>query len=364
MKGRWFFLFFKKSLSRRRGRVVMASFSVTLAVAVMTGMAGITSGIGEKLGSELKAYGANIIISPGEGGYIDYGRVNEISGLDSIASADGQVYASAGVAEQMVEVLGIDGDVLKDRGWRFSGERPEKKNEMLAGVNLKEVLDLDTGSVILLTTPLKKMQFAVTGFVETGGDADSSFIMSIQDAWELTGRHDKLDAVLVRSAAGKLEHAVGDIRSILPDLPVKTVRQVAFAEESLLNKIQLLMLLVTVVVLFTSVISGAGTMGANVLERREEIGLMMAIGATKKEISLFYTAEAVLIGLSGGVCGFLTGYLAAQLISKGAFDSYISVPWYIILLSIAGGLFISVVSGHFPVRNAMKQSPAVILRGE
>jgi putative ABC transport system permease protein len=124
------------------------------------------------------------------------------------------------------------------------------------------------------------------------------------------------------------------------------------------------MALVTGVVLFASVISVASTMGANVFERREEIGIMMAIGATKNEISLFYAAEALLIGLIGGFAGFFLGYISTQIISKGAFESYISIPVYIVFLSVIAGLVISLLASHFPVRDALKYSPAEILRGE
>ena len=208
------------------------------------------------------------------------------------------------------------------------------------------------------------MEFEVTGFIERGGPEDNAFLISIDDAWALTGLDNKLSAVLVRGRPGKLDNVVKEIRDVVPGASVKTFRQVAFAEESLLNKIQLLMALVTAVVLFASVISVASTMGANVFERREEIGIMMAIGARKNEISLFYAAEAVLIGLIGGFAGFFLGYISTQIISKGAFDSYIYMPFYVVFLSIIMGLVISLLASHFPVRDALKYSPAEILRGE
>jgi putative ABC transport system permease protein len=127
---------------------------------------------------------------------------------------------------------------------------------------------------------------------------------------------------------------------------------------------QLLMILVTLVVLFAAVVSIASTMGANVLERREELGLMMAIGATRGEIGMFYKAEALLIGLTGGMTGFVFGYISAQAISRGAFESFISMPLSLPLLSLAAGVLISLSASHFPVRDAIREKPALILRGE
>ena len=211
---------------------------------------------------------------------------------------------------------------------------------------------------------IRKMSFTITGFIERGGAEDNTFILSIADAWKLTGLDSKLSAILVRGHPGKLENVVNGIKYALPLTNVKTFRQIAIAEESLLGKIQLLMALVTIAVLFASVISIGSTMGANVIERREEIGLMMAIGATKNQISMIYSAEAVLIGILGGVAGFVLAYISAQIISKGAFGSYISMPFYTFFLSVITGLALSMLASHFPVRDALKCSPAEILRGE
>ncbi len=61
MKLRMFLLFFSRSISERKGRIAIASISVTLAVTVIIGMIAVSIGVGDKLGNELKTYGANII---------------------------------------------------------------------------------------------------------------------------------------------------------------------------------------------------------------------------------------------------------------------------------------------------------------
>ncbi|MBI5641242.1 MAG: ABC transporter permease [Nitrospirae bacterium] len=364
MKRRRFFFFFLKSISQRKGRILIASASVTLAVAVVTGMFGVTVGIREKLGTELKAYGANVVISPQRGDYLQYEMVKAVSGIKDVDEASGQVFGRANAGNQVVELIGLDISSIKGRGWRFEGQWPARPHEVLAGTNIRDSLKLAKGQRLELVQGTNRAEYTVSGFFEKGGSEDSAVIMAIPDIWELTGLEGQLSAILVRGRSGRLEEIVSGIKGIIPDAAVKTLRQVALAEESLLAKIQLLMALVTVVVLFASAISVASTMGANVLERREEIGLMKAIGATWAEITLFYKAEAVLIGLSGGMAGFVFGWLSAQAVSKGAFNSFISMPFYISFLSLASGLFIAMASSYFPVRDAMKYNPAVILRGE
>jgi putative ABC transport system permease protein len=364
MKKHGFRFFFIRSVSQRMGRFATASVSVMLAVAVITGVAGLTLGIKDKLGSELSSYGANIIVSPEPGKYISDDEYDAISGTDNVDYAEGQVYGRADISGESVEVIGLDLQRLKARGWRLYDRLPEKSGEILAGNNLKDLLRLEQGKAVSLQGYNKRETFIISGFIEKGGAEDSSFIMSVEDARGLLGRDGAYSAVLVRGKAGKLEEITADINRGLPSVHAKSIRQVAVAEESLLDKMQMLMLLVGLVVLFAAFISVAGTVGANVIERREEIGLMKALGATRNNIRSFYVTESALIGIVGGIDGFILGYLFAQAVSWKAFGSFISIPLYIILLSVFAGLAISLFASHFPVNDALKYNPAVILREE
>jgi putative ABC transport system permease protein len=371
MKKKWMLLFLFRSMSQRKGRVIVASLSVTLAVSIISGMIGITEGINEKLGSELKAYGANIIVSPAEGGYLTSDLVNEVLGIENVTDAEGQLFGTALLYESASDFIGVDMKGLKGKGWKYEGTWPDKRKEILAGINLKRALNLDEGSEIFLAPSLtedrgeqKRIKFIVSGFIERGSSEDNAFILSMEDAWELSGREGRLSAVLVRADPDAIDNVVSSMKQQFPFTEVKTFRQVAYAEQSLLGKIQLLMALVTIVVLLAAVISVGSTMGANVLERREEIGLMMALGATKNMINSIYALEAALMGLAGGCAGFVLGYLSTQAISSGAFGSGISMPFYIVFLSVINGLIIALLSSYFPVRDALKYKPAEILRGE
>ncbi len=364
MKSKWFLKFLVKSIVLRKGHIIIASLSVTLAVLIVTAMMGITIGINEKLGSELKAYGANIIVSGQTGGYLDYNALDSITAIENVNSVEGQIFGNAVTAQQSVEIIGLNVESIKETGWRLSGEWPVEKKEILAGINLKESLGLEKGKTIYLQHESRVLPAVVSGFIERGGPEDNALIMQLTDAWELTGLNNKLSAVLVRGRSGQLEEIVKSIRQAEPSALVKTFRQVALAEKSLLDKIQLLMVLVTIAVLFSAGISVTSTMGANVLERREEIGLMKAIGATNREISYFYISEALLTGLIGGLAGYVLGYISAQAISNGAFNSYIQMPLYLFFTSVTMGVMLSLFASHFPVRDALKANPAVILRGE
>lgn len=364
MRKKWFLFFLKRFISQRKGRVLIASLSVTLAVAIITGVAGITLGIKDKLGKELKAYGSNIIVTATQGDVLKEEHIRQILYIKDVEDVTGQLYGSAVMKGEAIEIIGLELNKLKARGWRISGYWPEKRGEVLAGVNIKDAFNLRSDLTISITADKKISEFIVKGFVERGGAEDNTIIMDIKDAQAFFESDEKLSAILVSGRSGKIEDIVDRIKGIIPGASVRTIRQVAHAEESLLRKIQLLMVLVTAVVLSATAISVASTMGANVLERREEIGLMKAIGGTKKEIGIFYIAEAAITGGMGGIAGFILGFISAQIVSKGAFGSYIEIPLYLSIFSFLIGACIAVSASYLPVRNAVRYNPAVILRGE
>ncbi len=91
---------------------------------------------------------------------------------------------------------------------------------------------------------------------------------------------------------------------------------------------------------------------------------MRAIGGTTREIQRFYLAEGGVIGIMGGFAGFAVGLLAAKAVSRGAFGSSVHVPFSLVFLSLALGVMISVLASLGPLRGAVRERPAVVLRGE
>lgn len=82
------------------------------------------------------------------------------------------------------------------------------------------------------------------------------------------------------------------------------MRQVSESEGAILQKIQLLVWLLTMAALASSALGISSLMSASVLERREEIGLSKSIGAEDSAIILPFLVEAAILGLLGGLLGY------------------------------------------------------------
>ena len=149
-KRQWFMRFLLRSLTQRVGRVAVASLSVTIAVAIVVSALGLSSGIRAKLGQELKAYGANIIVTSA-GGLDQASAEHALSSLESIDEFTFQLYGSLMVQGVGIEIIGMD--IGEASGWKVEGRLPVEGAAEGAAEGVKEAL---VGSVVLLMLGIER----------------------------------------------------------------------------------------------------------------------------------------------------------------------------------------------------------------
>jgi putative ABC transport system permease protein len=116
-----------------------------------------------------------------------------------------------------------------------------------------------------------------------------------------------------------------------------------------------------VVALIVGAVGVANIMIISVLERRSEIGLRRALGATKGNIRAQFLAESILLAVAGGVVGVLAGAATtAVFASSKAWDVVIPVEAW--TGGIASALLIGALAGLMPALRASRMPPTVALR--
>jgi len=102
----------------------------------------------------------------------------------------------------------------------------------------------------------------------------------------------------------------------------------------------------------------------NVRERRNEIGLLRAIGKGSSGIATLFLGKAVLLGLLGGICGCVLGYALAWWLAMGILDVAVAsfVPsWFVASCTIVGTPLVAAIASYLPTLYAVVQDPAVVL---
>ncbi len=355
----WILYFVRAAIRNRGGRFLLSVVAVSISIGILSGLYTLSRGIRQQVGGILRAYGANMIISKAGEDFIKEKEVRIIKSIPGIESVNPQIYLDLDLKGTAIEITGTPPDTLQ--GFRIEGIPPRKRGEIMIGRELAGILKIKKGSIIKFDG--MENPFTVTGIYERGGPEDRGGIVSIDTALGLR-KTDGYDTLLVRGDPDRLDGLAEKIRNSLPGLSVKTLKQVSMGELNLLRKMEILMILVTIVIMISSGVGIASSMGANVLERREEIGLLKALGAGPGEIGLFFLAEMVLSGLAGGLSGFMLGMIISEAITKFAFGSFIPLPPEALPLALLAGVLFNALSGYAPVKEAMRYSPAEILRGE
>ena len=107
----------------------------------------------------------------------------------------------------------------------------------------------------------------------------------------------------------------------------------------------------------------------SVLERTKEIGILRAIGASKKDVSRVFNAETFIVGVVSGAIGIgitLLLCIPVNIIVKSAMDisGIASLPWYDGVILIVISMLLTMIAGVIPAKMAAKKDPVVALRSE
>jgi putative ABC transport system permease protein len=111
-----------------------------------------------------------------------------------------------------------------------------------------------------------------------------------------------------------------------------------------------------------------------ILERRREIGIMKAIGASDSDVQRLFFAEAGAMGILGGVVGVALGWAIGQAINFGTNvylkrqsfppEHFWAVPWWLVLFAVLFSFLVSLAAGLYPARRAAHLDPVQALRYE
>jgi putative ABC transport system permease protein len=154
------------------------------------------------------------------------------------------------------------------------------------------------------------------------------------------------------------------LQEAIPHSHAEPIRQVAQNEGTVLAKIKGLMLLVTLAALFASALAVSAAMATAIFERRQEVGLMRALGAGSISVAAIFFAEATLLAIIAGVFGFSGGALLAGEIGRAVFDSRIVIEPVLLPIILAMAVMVTFAGSALAIRRAVKFDPVYALRGE
>jgi putative ABC transport system permease protein len=328
--------------------------------------------IPRQMGQEFRSYGVNLVIVPSGGNTtLDSGTaLGAVSAIPAAAltGAAPYRYRLVKINERPFMSAGTDfSEVQKTNPWWFvSGAFPRKNGEALIGREVADTIRLVSGSAFTITGGGASMDFTVSGVVQTGGAEEAFIFMSTPDFETMTGESGTADVIECSVAAsGEALRALADtINASVPGAAARRVLRLAASEDAVLGKLQALVFIVTAITLLLTMICVATTMMAAVAERRREIGLKKALGASNMNLVLEFLGEGALIGFLGGALGSVFGYIFAEAASQNVFSRALAFNPLLAPVTVAVSVIITGIACLIPVRSAAEVDPAIVLRGE
>jgi len=401
-----------ESLRRGTRRKLLAVSAVALGTLGATALAEVMLASGDRLASEMGSYGANLEVVPAQAG--ETLPVAELAAVRKIFWRNNIVaiaplhslrvrWAPGEPREAVAPLVGTWFDHALEPDWRtglprtrptlkVAGRWPregatEGAGEVVLGRRLAERLGRRLGDAVQARLGARGETFRVVGVLTSGGEEDEQAFAPLAAVQRLGGQPGRFTRAEVfamttpenrnarpdprRMSAEEYEtwyctaypsSIAFQLNQALPRARASVVYGVTAATADVLGRLRGVLGVLAAVALLGAAVGVTAAMTATVLERRLEAGLMVAIGAPRSRVVLFFLSEAALLGLLGGVTGGALGLTAGRLLGSGALG--VAVPWTPVLLPFAAilGLLLAVLASLAPVARALERYPADILK--
>jgi putative ABC transport system permease protein len=374
-------------LRTRKLRAGLSALGIAIGVAAIVAVLGLSSSASAGLLNEISALGTNLLVVQNgqtlsgqsaelpEAAAPMIGRIDAVTEVQETGSITGDVYRSpliptidsnalsivasslgllptlgtsvaegnflnAATAEEPVCVLGAAAAQRLGIDRVFSGERIWADNQWLyvAGILKPAVLAPEIDSSVLVGFP------AAEHYLGFDGHPASIYVRA------QTAEVDAVDSLLGRTANPENPNEV-DVSQPSAALVAQADAQGAFDG---------LFLGLGAVALLVGAVGVANIMIISVLERRSEIGLRRALGATRGHIRVQFLAEAVLLALIGGAAGVGAGALSTAVYANTKHELVV-IPVFAWAGGIGAAILIGAFAGLWPALRAARMSPTQAL---
>lgn len=264
--------------------------------------------------------------------------------LKNIRSAPGVKAASGrtlvdGMAASPVSTFGVriegidpesEGRVTNIKDLLIDGQyfKTKKKNPVIIGKKLADRLNLKFNSKLVLSfqsmdNSLVYGAFRIAGIYKSESSAfdETHVFVQEKDLLRLLGSQSIVHEIAVRIDSAKSLPAVSDIlKGEYPELSVETWKELSPEVAAMAAAMESWSYVFVGIILMALIFGITNTMLMAVMERVQELGILMAVGMKKGKVFIMILLETIMLSITGGVCGMIAGAVTITVLSGTGID--------------------------------------------
>jgi len=397
----------RKQLMAHKLRSILALVGIIIGVSAVIVMVAIGNGAQEEVLSKIRDMGTNLVIvnagqaekSAGRAqmrGAVTTLRLEDVeaikNNLDLIRNAapiqSKKVQVKFANLSSNTTVVGTSHEFPEVRSFCtqrgiFFSESENRASRRVAVLGRSVANNLFEGTEpIGKTIRVGQIQFEVIGVMESKGvdlngvDQDDQIFIPIQTALRRVFNQDYISSIYLQTnGPDEMAAAKRQVRELLrerhrlnrsdkpDDFTIQSQTELMDAQRETTDTFTALIASIGGVSLLIGGIGILAIMLIAIRERRKEIGLRMAVGASRKDITWQFVVESAILSVGGGLIGIALG-IAVALVIAVATDWNTSVSLASILAAFGFSLLVGLIFGVSPARKASMLDPIVALRGE
>ena len=369
-----FFTIVIRGLLRRPVRTGLTLVGISIGIAAVVALVGISRGFEQSWAAGMKARGTDIVVSNMGSALAPKPFATTVR--DHIASVPG-VAATCSIFVDMTSIEDSPMMILSAREWGgfswqniklLTGRMPHDATEpaVVLGQTAAEVLKKKVGDSL----QLESEELKVVGIVDGGALVENgSVILSLSLFQKITGNEGKINIVDIRATPGMSED---EVRRLCAQINARVPEARAMVAGEHVGNSQAYRFIsamswgTSLLAVIVGVLGVMNTMLMTVFERKQEISILLAIGWRRRRVIRMVLWESALLGLLGGIGGVLIGAIGVKAMETlpaihGLLEPDLSFGLMISSVSIA--VIVGVVSGLYPAWRSSRLTPSLAMQG-
>ena len=369
-----FFIVVVRGLMRRPIRTGLTLLGISIGIAAVVALVGLSQGLEESWARGLKARGTDVVVS--NMGSALTPKPFSAPVRDRIAHLP-HVAATCAILVDLTSIETAQMMVVSGREWNgfswenlkvVSGRMPRDAEELavVLGQAAADMLKKKVGDRIQIETT----ELSVVGIVNGGAWVEnSSVILSLSLLQNITDNQGKINIIDIRVTPDPSEKDVEtlceQINRLVPEARAMSASE-NISNSEVYRILQAMSWGTSLLAVLVGVLGVMNTMLMTVFERKQEISVLLALGWKRGRIICMVLWESALLGLFGGVAGVAIGAIGVQVLGttpaiRGLLTPYVSID--LLAISVAIAVTVGLLSGLYPAWHSSRLPPSRALQG-